>query len=157
MRKKIVAAAFLAAFVWPGIGSAHVQNERSLYEDIQFSPAQKEIVYLRGISAISAPETGAQLFRPDAKLTRAELAYWAGLFKLPQEERETAVPADIRKAAVDKGIVSSLQGDGTYRDVSQAYFDGALNLKRPDETMTHEQFVVFLAGYLTQNPDGPSL
>lgn len=154
MRKTIAAVALAVALTRPAL--AHVQNERSLYEDIQFSTAQKEIVYLRGISAISAPESGAQLFRPEAKLSRETLAFWAGVFKASPQER-AAKPEDIRKAAIEKKLVSSLDGEATYGDVNQAYFGGALKLEKPAETMTHEQFVTFLGGYLERNADGPTL
>jgi hypothetical protein len=138
----------------PSAASAHVVNDQTIYEDIQYSAVKEQIVILSGLGVI-ASEHGASLFRPNEKLTRMELALWAGTFlKLTDAD---AAAQDITKAAWDKGIITSLQGNATYQDANQAYFQGQAKAAQPDAEMTREAFISFMASYLDQKINGKTL
>ncbi len=133
---------------------AHVQNEKNLYSDIEYSEATEEIVLLHGIRVISM-EGGANLYKPFELLTKSDLAYWAGTFHGLGGEGATA--DRIREAALNEGLVDSLEGHATYADVNQAYFAGKAETLQPDETLTREQFALYMSTYFTAEVDGKTL
>lgn len=133
---------------------AHVINEISIYEDIQLLKVKDEIIFLRGINVISE-ETGANLFRPQEKLKKVDLAYWAGNFK--EVGTEGSNKNVIVKEAFAKGLVSSLEGNTTYSEVNHAYFDGKAILEQPDRELTREEFVIFMGQYLKKEINGNTL
>lgn len=132
---------------------AHVQNENNLYSDIEFSEAKQEIVLLHGIRAI-ARDGGANVYKPLDLLTRAELAYWAGSFR-----GLTGTSQAIRQAALEQGLVDSLEGYATYTDVSQAYFDGAAPVPDDlgDATLSREQFALYMGTFFSEPVNGKTL
>ncbi|MCR8631669.1 hypothetical protein [Paenibacillus radicis (ex Xue et al. 2023)] len=138
----------------PSAALAHIVNENSLYEDIQYSDAKAQILYLSGLGVI-ASDHSASLFKPKDKLTRADLAYWAGSF-LKLSAASTKVQ-DIQNAALAKGLVTSLQGNATYEDVNRAYFQGQGKVKQPESELTREDFVLFMADYLRIPVNGQTL
>jgi len=132
---------------------AHVQNENNLYGDIEFSEAKQEIVLLHGIQAI-AREGGASVYKPLDLLTRSDLAYWAGNFR-----GLSGTPQEIRQAALEQGLVDSLDGYATYADVSQAYFDGAAPVPQDlaDATLSREQFALYMGRFFSESINGKTL
>ncbi|WP_207952933.1 hypothetical protein [Paenibacillus agricola] len=137
----------------PSVASAHVVNEQTIYEDIQFSAAKEPIVSLSAIGVIPY-EHGASLFKPNDPLSRKDLAYWAGSFQQLPAASPTA--SDIAKAAENAGLVSSLQGNATYREVSQAFFGGQAKVAtgQLDSELTREAFVLFMTANLDQQVGG---
>jgi len=132
---------------------AHVQNENNLYSDIEYSEAKQEIVLLHGIKAI-AREGGASVFKPLDLLARSDLAYWAGNFR-----GLVGTPKDIREAALEQGLVASLEGYATYADVSQAYFDGAAPVPEDlaEAMLSREQFALYMGTFFSEPVNGKTL
>ncbi|MGG0937584.1 hypothetical protein ABHN11_15985 [Brevibacillus centrosporus] len=98
MKRSLLLLCMLLALIMPTNALAHITNEQNLYEDLQYSEAKAQIVYLSGLGVIAA-DHGTALFSPKEKLTRADLAYWAGsFFKLAGKE---AKHEEIAQAAVD--------------------------------------------------------
>lgn len=157
MMKKVVSlitALFLVLLIGVVPVSAHVQNEKNLYSDIEYSEALQEIVLLHGIRAIGI-EGGVNLFKPFEMLTRSDLAFWAGRF---HGLGGTGAAADaIRQAALEAGLVPSLDGYATYGDVNQAYFGGAAPVEDEEATMTREEFALYMGQFFTEPVDGKTL
>lgn len=67
----------LLAVVWFGSrGYAHVTNEFSVYEDLEFSEAKEQVLLLSGLN-LFPHDKGVQLFRPQEKLTsQLQCAQW---------------------------------------------------------------------------------
>lgn len=140
----IVWLAVMMITIAPATLWAHVVNEQSLYEDIRDSSAKESIVYLSGLGVIVA-EHGAPLFKPREKLTRAELAYWAGSFN--KVKVDSASPQRIAQAALEQGIVSKLEGNATYEDVSQAFLGGQVTDPKLRSELTREEFAMFISDH----------
>ncbi len=113
-------------------------------------------MYLHGLGVIAA-DHGTPLFKPQEKLTRADLAYWIGSFLHLMGDDRHVKPEDLAKEAVKQGYVSSLQGNATYKDVNHAYFEGQLKVEQPDGELTREEFALFVAKNRTQNVNGKTL
>lgn len=154
--KKIIPLLLILVFLLPLPVWAHITNEQNLYDDIQYSEARDATVILSGLGVIPS-EHGAALFRPKDKLTRAELAYWAGTF-LKASKDQTADPKTVQQAALQQGIVSTLEGAAALNDVNQAYFGGlAPKLEQPEGEVTKEAFAVWMYGQLSTRVDGRTL
>jgi hypothetical protein len=133
---------------------AHVTNEKSLYDDIQYSKAIEQIVYLSGLNVIPY-ESGAALYKPTSLLSKKDLAFWAASFAgigTANAKRE-----DLEQEAVKKGMVHNLDGNATYADVNQAYFNGKAPVQHPDQTLTREDFALFMGQFFNQKVDGKTL
>jgi hypothetical protein len=120
---------------------AHVTNEKTLYDNIQYSKAMEQIVYLRGLNVIPQ-EKGVSLYKPTELLSKKDLAFWAASF-LGMGDKN-AKREDLEQAAVKKGIVHNLDGNATFADVNQAYFNGKAPVQNPDKTLTREDFATFM-------------
>ncbi|MFC0215027.1 hypothetical protein ACFFK0_21770 [Paenibacillus chartarius] len=155
MLRRIVFIAILLLFVQTSTAAfAHVENEKTLYDDIETSRALEDIVYLRGMGLIAA-EPGAKLFRPLAPLQKADLAYWAGTFKGFGGDGKQ--PEQVRAEALRSGLVTSLEGDATYADVNRAYLDGREAADQSDAKLTREQFATYLRSAVQQPAAAGSL
>ncbi len=99
---------------------AHILNETSQFPDIKTSEARFDIVLLVGAGVV--PETPQ--FEPDKKLARTDLAAWAaqtaGLLKSADKPDIKA----LANAALEQGLVSSLEGDATYADLNKVFLQG---------------------------------
>ncbi|TBL77298.1 hypothetical protein [Paenibacillus thalictri] len=138
----------------PTVVSAHIANEQSLYDDIAYSDARDPIVLLSGLGVI--PYThGAALFKPKDVLSRSDLAYWAGSFTGAAGEQTDAQA--IRKAALAKGLLSSLDGDATAEDINQAYFQGKASIQLPAGPITREAFAQLMGKWVSSPVNGKSL
>lgn len=95
------------------------------------------------------------LFNPQAKLTRVELAYYITTFDnlADDTEKETA----FQKAAVQKKLIMSLDGNATYQDVNNAFFGGKAPMTNASNELTHEDYVNYLSEFLTEKVDGKTL
>lgn len=154
MLKKIWMSCCLMILIGVAPVLAHVQNEASLYSDITYSEAKEQIVILHGIGAI-ALEGGANLYKPFEMLTLRDLAYWAGIFAGLGEGGLSA--DDIREAALEVGLVSSLDGQATYADVNQAYYDGAAPVDDATASLTREEFALYMGQFFDSEVDGITL
>jgi hypothetical protein len=126
----------LAFALLTGVAGAHTANEKTLYDDIETSKAVEQIVLLRGLGVIGQPE-GVKLYRPQEKLTKAELKEWASGFT----------------------GTSPVAGDGnaTYGDVNQAFFGGKAQVEQAERELTKEEFALFMGQFLTEKVDGKTL
>jgi len=138
----VIAASFIA---FATTSYAHITNENTIYEDVEYSQAKEQLVALRSINAIGY-ESGANVFEPQKKLTKLDLAFHVSTFYAlgGDEEENTLSKEQTAKLAVDKGYVNSLEGNATYQDVNKAYFDGKIALKEEKKELTKEEFVFFL-------------
>ncbi|WP_159882420.1 hypothetical protein [Paenibacillus puerhi] len=135
-------------------GLAHVENEKTLYDDIETSKALEDIVYLRGMGLIAA-EAGAKLYRPLAPLRKADLAYWAGMYHGFGAEGKS--PEQVREEAMRRGLVDALEGDATYADVSRAYAEGKASAPDPDAKLTREAFASYMRRLVQDPAEGKAL
>lgn len=138
----------------PTVASAHIVNDQNLYEDLQYSKAKSEIVYLTGLGVIPY-EHGTMLFSPKDKLTRAELGFWAGSF---YKLKEQGAPHDkYAAAALEKGLLSTLEGNATFDDVNRAFFQGKIQVENPQEEVSREEFALFVYEHRNEKVDDKSL
>lgn len=154
MRRSVCLFIMLVFFL-PSVVSAHIVNEQNLYDDLQYSKARAQIVYMSGLGIIPYDHHGSMLFSPQDKLTRDDLALWAGTFMGVAEK--DATHDDIVAAAVSKGLVSSVQGNATYADVNQAYFQGKVSLQDAGQELTREEFALFMSEHLGDSIGGKTL
>jgi len=125
---------------------AHILNETSQFPDIKTSEARFDIVLLVGAGVV--PETPQ--FEPDKKLARTDLAAWAaqtaGLLKSADKPDIKA----LANAALEQGLVSSLEGDATYADLNKVFLQGKGATGSADAVPTRAQAASYLvAGLLT--------
>ncbi|AFC31223.1 hypothetical protein PM3016_4459 [Paenibacillus mucilaginosus 3016] len=148
--KRIWPLALLLFLLLGAPALAHVENEKTLYDDLEHTQALEDIVFVRALGLVSA-EGGAKLFRPQAGLRKADLAYWAGVYHRyggggKSEEQ-------VRDAALKNGLVDSLEGDAAYEDVSRAYFGGQAPVEKPGTKLTRAELAVYLRKH-AQEPIG---
>jgi hypothetical protein len=157
-------AAIVLILLLPTAALGHVVNEQTIYEDIELSTVKEQIVLLSGLGVIPY-EHGTALFKPQEKLKRMELAYWAGAFKRLPSSSSADIAAntaiDIASAALSEGIISSLQGNATYNDVNQAFFQGQAKpvdtVGQLDGELSREAFVQYMTPFLNQKVNGKNL
>lgn len=136
-----------------GQASAHIQTEKNLFPDIKGSDARFDIVVL--VSAGIVPET--KEFGPDKKLSRTDLAAWAAnLSGLVKTEEKPDVNT-LAKAALDKGLVKSIEGDATYSEINAVFFLGKDQPAQPDAVPTRAQAASYLAKALATPVPGSLL
>lgn len=156
MKKTIsIICVLLSAFaLFSSTTFAHISNEKNIYDDIQYSKVQEQIVILRTLGVLAAP-AGVNLFNSQAKLTRAELAYYIATFDNLADD--TAKKDVFQKAAVQKKLIISLEGNATYQDVNNAFFGGKAPMTNGSNELTHEDYVNYLGQFLTKKVDGKTL
>ena len=131
---------------------AHVTNDNNLFEDLSISEAANEIVLLSALGVVS-PQDGKQTFRPQDTLTAKDLAAWLGSFY----GLEGTTSDELAQAALAEGLLSTIDGDATYSLVSEAFFQGTLQIENPDNQMTRDQFAKFVAFHVHTKIDGQTL
>lgn len=132
---------------------AHIKNEASQFPDIEFSDARFDIVMLVGAGVI--PETA--VFEPEALLSRFDLASWAGLAAGSAAGGENADTRQLAAVALKEGLVKSVEGDATYKEVSDVFFGGQFTDNQMQGTPTKAQAARFIASHLTTTPVGIAL
>ena len=130
---------------------AHVMNVQNTFEDIALTEAADEIVMLSSLGIVSIVDHHA-LYRPQDVLTKEELAVWVAKYNGFEGTKE--VLADV---ALQQKLVTELQGDATYNDVNAAFFHNDLALQNGDETLTREQFALFMFEHLQSEVNGQTL
>ena len=123
---------------------AHIKNEATQFPDIEFSESRFDIVVLVGAGII--PET--PVFEPDKTLSNADLAAWAALAEGLLAGGETPDVDALAAAALNKGIVDSLDGDATLGQVNHVFFAGQLEVEDPLRTPSKAEAATFIANAL---------
>lgn len=119
--------------------SAHVMNRDNMYRDIAMSEMADAIVFATSLGIIRDVENDQQ-FKPSTTLTMKTLAAWYGAFQRLDGTNEH----ELATAAVAVGYVSTIEGNATYADVNQLYFDGQLALTNEQATLTRAEFAEFI-------------
>lgn len=123
---------------------AHIKNEATQFPDIEFSDARFDIVVLVGAGII--PET--PVFEPDRALTKKDLASWIALTEGLAPGGETPDVDALAAAALDKDLVSSLDGDASIADVNRLFFAGQLDVKGAAGAPSKAEAASLIAGAL---------
>ena len=123
---------------------AHIKNEASQFPDIEFSASRFDIVVLVGAGII--PET--PVFEPDKPLSRRDLATWAALAANLGVGGETPDTNALAAAALEQGLVDSLEGDASYADLNALLFAGQLDVDDAQSTPTKAEGASFIASQL---------
>jgi hypothetical protein len=150
-RFKLFLAAIMASFI-VGNAAAHIKNEASQFPDIEFSDARFDIVLLVGAGII--PET--PVFEPDTLLSRNDLASWAALAESLGVGGETPDTEKLAAAALERGLIESLDGQATYADINKAFFRGQLTPDEPAAVPSKGEAASFIAMHLN-TPAGEAL
>lgn len=143
MKKKVLAI-FLSCMLVSTSAFAHVMNRHNVFEDLALTEAADEIVMLSALGIVSYLDNGFA-FKPTTTLTAKDLAAWVAMYNGIQAETSD----ELAKAALEAELVTTIEGDATYTLVNEAYFHGKLTLENPEQTMTREQFALFVFEHLT--------
>lgn len=157
--KKVLTTAALSATLIAGFAtgaSAHVTNEKTLYDDIMLSDAKEEVVKLSGLGIVSA-SSGANLYNPDELLTNADLGVWLANYYGIGSSEEGAVDSENAALVVKEGLLPTLEGNATYEGVNFAYFGGEAELGELTGELTRGEFAIFVEKNLTTEVDGETL
>lgn len=127
-----------------GSALAHIKNEASQFPDIEFSESRFDIVVLVGVGVI--PET--PVFEPDKAMLRRDLAIWAALSSQLGEGGETPDLARLAEAALEHGLVDSLDGNASIADVNAAIFGGELPIDQDSRELSKAEAAAFIAQQL---------
>ncbi len=119
----------------------HIKNEATQFPDIEFSAARFDIVVLVGAGII--PET--PVFEPDKALSNEELATWLALAAGLGKGGENPDTAALAAAALEQGIVDSLEGDASLAVINRLFFDGKLALEGGERIPTKAEAASFIA------------
>lgn len=122
--------------------NAHILTEISQFPDIKTSDARFDIVLL--VAAGIVPETAE--FGPDKNLNRTDLAAWGA--HAASLLGKTADKPDINalaRAALEQGLVKSLDGDATYADLNSLFFDNQSVPDQPDAVPSRAQAASYIA------------
>jgi len=144
--RKQLALVVACCFVF-GSALAHIKNEASQFPDIEFSESRFDIVVLVGAGII--PET--PVFEPDKALSIKELAVWAALSANLGAGGETPDTEALAQAALNQGLVESLDGKATYKDLNRMFFDGQLTIEEAKRTPSKAEAASFIAAQLNTN------
>lgn len=150
-RFKLVLVAIVASLT-VGNAAAHIKNEASQFPDIEFSDGRFDIVLLVGAGII--PET--PVFEPDAPLSRNDLASWAALAENLGAGGETPDTEKLAAAALERGLIESLDRQATYADINKAFFRGQLTPDQAATVPSKGEAASFIATHLN-TPAGEAL
>ena len=116
---------------------AHITNEASgLGGDIMLL-----------VVAEIMPETPD--FDPDAPLSRFDLASWGALVADLGEGGENPDTDALAAAALEQGLVDSIEGQATYEEINDLLFHGQLTDYRPAATPTGGEAASYIAAQLS--------
>ena len=124
---------------------AHIKNEASQFPDIEYSDARFDIVLLVGAGII--PEV--PVFEPDAPFRRVDLATWGALAADLGSGGETPDTDALATAALEQGLITSIDGHATYEEINRVFFRGQLTPDRPEATPTKGEAASYIATQLT--------
>ena len=138
------ALALLGCCLFISTAFAHIKNEASQFPDIEFSEARFDIVVLVGAGIV--PET--PVFEPDKPLSKRELATWVVLAAGLGSGGETPDPQALAAAALDAGLVDTLDGAASYADLNRLFFESKVTVTDPQATPTKAEAASFVAAQL---------
>ncbi len=141
-RSVVMVVSGLLAF---GSVLGHIKNEATQFPDIEFSAARFDIVVLVGAGII--PQT--PVFEPDKTLSNAELASWAALAEGLGRGGENPDSAALAAAALEKGMLGSLEGDASYADLNRLFFAGQLSVADGQQAPTKAEAASYIATSLS--------
>ena len=124
-----------------GSALGHIKNEATQFPDIEFSAARFDIVVLVGAGII--PET--PVFEPDRALSNEELATWVALAEGLGRGGENPDTAALAAAALEQGIVDSLEGDASLADLNRLFFAGDLGIEDGERIPTKAEAASLIA------------
>ncbi len=124
-----------------GSASGHIKNEATQFPDIEFSAGRFDIVVLVGAGII--PET--PVFEPDKALSNEELAAWVALAAGLGRGGENPDTAALAAAALEQGIVDSLEGNASLADLNRVFFAGNLGIEDGDRIPTKAEAASLIA------------
>ena len=122
----------------------HIKNEATQFPDIEFSDARFDIVVLVGAGIV--PET--PVFEPDKTLSNEELATWIALAEGLGRGGENPDTAALAAAAIDQGLVDTLDGDAHIADLDRLFFAGKLSSEDGERTPTKAEAATLIAAAL---------
>ena len=149
IRRYVLAAALL--FIG-AVAMAHIKNEATQFPDIEYSDSRFDIVVLVGAGII--PET--PVFEPDKPLAMGELASWAALAEGLGRGGENPDVEALAVAALEQGLVATLDGDATLGDIDRVFFGGTLQPGDGDRVPTKAEAATLIATELA-GPSGAAL
>ncbi len=88
-------------------------------------------------------------FEPDAPLSRFDLASWAALVADLGEGGETPDTDALAAAALEQGLVESIEGQATYEEINDLLFHGQLTDYLPAATPTGGEAASYIAAQLS--------
>jgi len=134
--------------------NAHILTETSQFPDIKTSDARFDIVVLVGAGIV--PETPE--FGPDKNLSRTDLAAWgAHAASLLGKTSDKPDVNALARAALEQGLVKSLDGDATYADINALFFNDKDTPTQADAVPTRAQAASYLAKGLVKPVPGSLL
>lgn len=141
---KPTGALLAALLLLASLASAHIKNEATQFPDIEFSDARFDIVVLVGAGIV--PQT--PVFEPDRTLTRRELASWAALAEGLGSGGENPDTDSLANAALEQGLIDSLDGNATFADLNELFFGGRLTLDNAEGLPTKADAATLIAAEL---------
>jgi len=141
----LIAIIVIAGALTTGSAIAHIKNEASQFPDIEFSKSRFDIVVLVGAGII--PET--PVFEPDVPFSRLDLAVWTALYNNLGAGGETPDTEALAKAALEQGLVGSLVGEATFKEINDLFFQGQLVLDQAEAVPTRAEAASYIASALT--------
>lgn len=130
-----------------GSALGHIKNEATQFPDIEFSAARFDIVVLVGAGII--PQT--PVFEPDKTLSNADLAAWAALAEGLGRGGENPDTVALAAAALQRGLVKSLDGDASFADLNRLFFAGQLDVKDGERAPSKGEAASFIATSLASD------
>jgi hypothetical protein len=124
-----------------GSALGHIKNEATQFPDIEFSASRFDIVVLVGAGII--PQT--PVFEPDKTLSNAELAAWAALAEGLGKGGENPDTAALAAAALEQGIVESLEGDASFADLNRLFFADKIGVEDGERAPTKAEAASYIA------------
>ena len=88
-------------------------------------------------------------FDPDAPLSRFDLASWCALVADLGEGGENPDTDALAAAALEQGLVDSIEGQATYEEINDLLFHGQLTDYRPAATPTGGEAASYIAAQLS--------
>lgn len=116
--------------------SAHVMNGDNMYTDIAQSDSKSAILFTHSLQLIT---TDSSLYKPENLLTKKDFGLWYAHFKNWDGKENTLI-----QKAVEAGIISSTEGNLTYKELNKAIFNSELSLENDAAEMTRGEYATFI-------------
>ena len=137
----------------PGIASAHISNEDTLFPDIKSSESRYDVLLLVAIGIVPVTKS----FEPDKHLSRIDLAAWGALADGLVDAGEEPDIKSLADVALKEGLLNSLDGDATYMDINNVLFKGELNPADAESIPSRGEATIFIAANLMTGAGGMTL